>query len=176
MITRAGPLAAAAAVVALAAAGDAGRAASMAPVPDLRSATIRLSTVTVAYPARDLTALGPLSLSIDPGELIMLTGSGTGKTTLLHLLLRFTELTAGTARPATSADIRDLVRIEGGQRVFIPFRGPMRIASANVEAALELFPAVRSGFTGIRRRWRRVVSIPALSCPCWRWRAAGHRG
>jgi ABC-type transport system involved in cytochrome bd biosynthesis fused ATPase/permease subunit len=32
----------------------AARAARMTPVPDLRSATIRLSAVTVAYPARDL--------------------------------------------------------------------------------------------------------------------------
>ena len=68
-------------------------------VPDLRSATIRLSQVTVAYPGRDRPALGPLSLTIDPGELIMLTGpSGTGKTTLLRLLLQFIEPTAGTAR------------------------------------------------------------------------------
>jgi ATP-binding cassette subfamily C protein CydD len=77
----------------------AARAIGTAPVPDLRSATIRLSAATVAYPARNRPALGPLSLTIDPGELIMLTGpSGTGKTTLLRLLLRFTELTAGTAR------------------------------------------------------------------------------
>ena len=54
--------------------------AGTASVPDLRSATIRLSQVTVAYPARDRPALGPLSLTIDPGELIMLTGpSGAGK-------------------------------------------------------------------------------------------------
>jgi len=70
-----------------------------ASVPDLRSATIRLDEVTVAYPHRDRPALGPLSLAIRPGELIMLTGpSGAGKTTLLRLLLRFAEPASGTVQ------------------------------------------------------------------------------
>ena len=37
-------------------------------VPDLRSATIRLDGVTVAYPGRDLPALARLSLTIRPGR------------------------------------------------------------------------------------------------------------
>jgi len=68
-----------------------------APVPDLRSATISLDEVTVAYPGRDHPPLARLSLDISPGDLVMLTGpSGAGKTTLLRLLLRFTEPTSGT--------------------------------------------------------------------------------
>jgi ATP-binding cassette, subfamily C, bacterial CydD len=68
-----------------------------ATVPDLRSATISLNQVTVAYPGRDRAALAELSLTIHPGELIILTGaSGAGKTTLLRLLLRFIEPSAGT--------------------------------------------------------------------------------
>jgi ATP-binding cassette subfamily C protein CydD len=76
-----------------------GSSAGTAPVPDLHSATITLDAATVAYPGRGLPALGPLSLTIDPGELIVLTGpNGAGKTTLLRLLLRFTEPTSGTVR------------------------------------------------------------------------------
>jgi thiol reductant ABC exporter CydD subunit len=79
--------------------------APRAPVPDLRSATISLDGVTVAYPGRDRPALDRFSLSISPGELVVLTGpSGAGKTTLLRLLLRFVEPTAGTVR-AGGADL-----------------------------------------------------------------------
>jgi thiol reductant ABC exporter CydD subunit len=68
-----------------------------APVPDLRSATISLDGVGVAYPGRDHPALDRLSLSIRPGELVVLTGpNGAGKTTVLRLLLRFIEPTAGS--------------------------------------------------------------------------------
>jgi len=75
------------------------QASPPAPVPDLRSATIRLDGVTVAYPGRSRPALAQLSLSVSPGELVMLTGpSGAGKTTLLQLLLRFTEPASGTIR------------------------------------------------------------------------------
>lgn len=79
--------------VALALADDA------APVPDLRSATIRLTGVTVTYPGRDHPAVDGLDLTISPGELIILTGpSGAGKSTLLRLLLRFADPATGTVR------------------------------------------------------------------------------
>jgi ATP-binding cassette subfamily C protein CydD len=79
--------------VAAALTGDAAR------VPDLRSATIRLAGVTVAYPGRDRPAVDGLDLAIGPGELVMLTGpSGAGKTSVLRLLLKFVEPNSGTVR------------------------------------------------------------------------------
>ena len=63
---------------------------------DLRIAEIRLDGVTAAYPGRPRPALDGVSLTIAPGERIVLTGpSGAGKSTLLALLLRFMAPTAG---------------------------------------------------------------------------------
>jgi ATP-binding cassette subfamily C protein CydD len=81
------------------------QASPRTPVPDLRSAPIRLDGVTVAYPGRDRPALGPLSLTVNPGDLVVLTGpSGAGKSTLLRLLLRFTDPASGIVY-AGGADI-----------------------------------------------------------------------
>src|SRR5581483_7220230 len=64
---------------------------------DLRAAEIRLAEVTVAFPGGRRPALNELSLTIRPGERIVVTGpSGAGKSSLLALLLRFVEPAAGT--------------------------------------------------------------------------------
>jgi ATP-binding cassette subfamily C protein CydD len=63
---------------------------------DLRSSVIVLNGVCLAYPARETPALDGVSLEIAPGERITVTGpSGAGKSSLLALLLRFAEPTAG---------------------------------------------------------------------------------
>lgn len=64
---------------------------------DLRTAEIRLAEVTVAFPGGRRPALRELSLTIRPGERIVVTGpSGAGKSSLLALLLRFVEPAGGT--------------------------------------------------------------------------------
>jgi ATP-binding cassette, subfamily C, bacterial CydD len=64
--------------------------------PDLHRQPIELARVTLAYPGRARPALDDVSVSISPGERIVLTGpSGAGKSSLLALLLRFTEPTSG---------------------------------------------------------------------------------
>jgi len=64
---------------------------------DLRTEEICLHGVTLRYPDRDKPALSDLSLAIRPGERIAVTGpSGAGKSSLLALLLRLAEPTAGT--------------------------------------------------------------------------------
>ncbi len=63
---------------------------------DLRTQDIRLNEITVAYSGRGHPALDSVSLTIAPGDRIVLTGpSGAGKSTLLALLLRFVTPAAG---------------------------------------------------------------------------------
>jgi ATP-binding cassette subfamily C protein CydD len=63
---------------------------------DLHQATITLNAVSLTYPGRDHPALDEVSATISPGERITVTGpSGAGKSSLLALLLRFAEPTAG---------------------------------------------------------------------------------
>jgi ATP-binding cassette subfamily C protein CydD len=64
---------------------------------DLRRQEIRLNGITAAYPGRHRPALDGVSLTITPGDRIVLTGSsGAGKSTLLAVLLRFIRPAAGT--------------------------------------------------------------------------------
>jgi ATP-binding cassette, subfamily C, bacterial CydD len=64
---------------------------------DLHTAQIRLAEVTVAFPGGRRPALREVSMTIRPGERIVVTGpSGAGKSSLLALLLRFVEPDSGT--------------------------------------------------------------------------------
>jgi len=63
---------------------------------DLRTQPVTLTGVALRYPGRDAAALDGVSLTISPGDRVVLTGpSGAGKSSLLALLLRFCEPTAG---------------------------------------------------------------------------------
>ena len=78
---------------------------------DLRSEDIRLDRVTVVYPGRPRPALEGVSLTIAPGERIVLSGpSGAGKSTLLALLLCFIAPAAGSI----AVGDRDLAALDMG--------------------------------------------------------------
>jgi ATP-binding cassette subfamily C protein CydD len=78
--------------------------AGAAPIPSprrpLRSApAIAVSELTVTFREQEAPALCRLSLSIEPGELIGVTGvSGAGKSTLLRVLAGEVDPTSGAAR------------------------------------------------------------------------------
>ncbi|HYX60264.1 MAG TPA: thiol reductant ABC exporter subunit CydD [Streptosporangiaceae bacterium] len=64
---------------------------------DLSHADITLRAVSLTYPNRARPALDEVSLTVRPGEHIVLTGpSGAGKSSLLALLLRFATPVRGT--------------------------------------------------------------------------------
>jgi thiol reductant ABC exporter CydD subunit len=66
------------------------------PVPDLRTATIRLERVSFRYPSRLHPALEDVDLELAAGETVALVGpSGAGKSTIASLLLRLAEPTVG---------------------------------------------------------------------------------
>ena len=80
---------------------------------DLRAQEIRLNGITAAYPGRHLPALDGVSLTIAPGDRIVLTGpSGAGKSTLLAVLLRFIRPAAGTIELEGGGAGRDLAAID----------------------------------------------------------------
>jgi len=80
---------------------------------DLRRQYIRLNDVTAAYPDRHRPALEGVSLTIAPGDRVVLTGpSGAGKSTLLALLLRFITPAAGTIELAGGGADGDVAAID----------------------------------------------------------------
>ncbi len=83
------------------------------PHADLRTQYIRLNGVTAAYPGRHRPALDGVSLTIAPGDRVVLTGpSGAGKSTLLALLLRFIAPAAGTIELAGGGADGDVAAID----------------------------------------------------------------
>jgi thiol reductant ABC exporter CydD subunit len=77
-------------------------------VPDLRHSAIRFEGVGFAYSARPERVLDGFDLQLRPGECVGLLGpSGTGKSTIASLLLRFADPSSGRVLVGGS-DLRDL--------------------------------------------------------------------
>lgn len=67
------------------------------PKTNTTGASIELINVTKAYPNQPVAAVENFSMSINPGELIMLVGpSGCGKTTTMKMINRIIEPTSGS--------------------------------------------------------------------------------
>jgi len=72
-----------------------GRGGRLVP-PSPADASVRLEQVSFAYPSRPHLVLDSLDLELLPGETVALVGaSGTGKSTVASLLLRFADPIAG---------------------------------------------------------------------------------
>ncbi len=99
-----------------------------APVPS--SADIRFEGVTVRYPGRSYDAVSDVSFTVAPGETVALVGpSGVGKSTLLNVLLGFTEATEGRVSVG-GADLVSLDLTEWRSRVaWVPQRSHLYAGS-----------------------------------------------
>ena len=116
--------------------------------------------------------------SLNPGQFISGRGAIVSRHSATQSLLK--RSITGISQVSSCSDRRqptDTISFASrSQRGFIPFRCPMGIRPRTSRPLSSCFRPLEGGFTRIRRRWRRVGSIPALSCPCWRWRAIGRRG
>jgi len=76
-------------------------------LPSRVTGAIRFDEVVFAYPSRpEITALGPVSFAVNPGERVALVGpSGAGKSTIFSLILRFYDPLSGRIL-LDGADIR----------------------------------------------------------------------
>jgi ATP-binding cassette, subfamily B, bacterial len=82
------------------------------PAPDARAsagpARVRFDKVEFCYPGNERPVLRGVSLDLEPGQTLALTGAtGSGKTTLLQLVPRLADPTAGSIT-LNGTDIRDL--------------------------------------------------------------------
>jgi len=79
-----------------------------AGLPDLSRAAVELRSISVELPGRALPLLRDASLTISPGETVVLVGpSGVGKSTLISLLLAFGHPTSGEIAVGRE-DLRDI--------------------------------------------------------------------
>jgi ATP-binding cassette subfamily C protein CydD len=102
----------------------AGRRDVMVPGP------VELRSVTVELPGREIALLREVSLTISPGETVVLVGpSGAGKSTLISLLLGFTSPGSGQVT-AGGEDLRD-IDLEAWRRLitYLPERPTLLSAS-----------------------------------------------
>jgi ATP-binding cassette subfamily B protein len=78
------------------------------PLDPARRGHLDLEDVTFSYPGAEAPVLAGLSLSARPGQVLAVVGStGAGKSTLVNLVPRLFDATAGTVRVG-GVDVRDL--------------------------------------------------------------------
>ena len=99
--------------------------------PAAFTGAISFDRVTFHYPARStLPALSDISLEVAPGETVALVGpSGAGKTTMIQLLLRFYDPTAGSVR-IDGVDLRAMNRSEFRRHIALVPQDPVIFAAS----------------------------------------------
>src|SRR5256885_1995199 len=107
------------------------------PVPSPSDGTIRIDSVKHRYGRGrgEVTALGPVDLSVDPGSFLVLVGaSGCGKSTLLRLLAGFESPSEGTVAASGATPTPG---VTAGVVFQQPRLFPWRTVGGNVDLALK---------------------------------------
>lgn len=101
----------------------------------LQNQTITFDHVCFRYPNAEQDVLSDISFSAAPGETVAFIGStGSGKSTLINLLPRFFDVTAGSIRFGDT-DIREVAQKELRERIgYVPQKGVL--FSGTVESNL----------------------------------------
>ncbi len=95
------------------------------PVPSNTSGHVTFESVSFSYGDRDTDVLRNVSFEARPGETVALVGaSGSGKTTIARLLLRFYDPQAGVVR-VDGNDVRELVLEELRGAMAVVAQDPM---------------------------------------------------
>ena len=109
------------------------RRGSVPAPPRLRSG-IALKEVSYAYPGTDRLAVDSVSITIDAGAVVAIVGEyGSGKTTLVKLLCKFYQPSAGAIR-VDDTDLRELDSGSWRSRVSIAFQDFGRYHTTFAEA------------------------------------------
>ncbi|GGI98550.1 ABC transporter ATP-binding protein [Alicyclobacillus cellulosilyticus] len=88
-----------------------------------RHGVVTFEGVTFRYPGAEAPALAGITFTASPGEVTAIIGStGAGKTTLVHLLLRFYDAERGSIR-IDGVDVRDMKQADLRRRIaYVPQR------------------------------------------------------
>jgi len=124
---------------------------------------IELDGVSFAYPRRDTPTLHGLTLAIQPGELVALVGEpGAGKTTLVKLLLRFFDPSAGAVRIG-GIEVRSLDPRELHARIGVLFEDFSQFQLAVRDNVTLGRPARSTDDAAVCAALRRVKLEPAIA-------------
>lgn len=107
------------------------------PMPSASDGVVRIEGVSHRYGSGrgQVTALGPVDLTVDPGSFVVLVGaSGCGKSTLLRLLAGFEEPTQGAVHVAGRAPTPG---VTAGVVFQQPRLFPWRTVGGNLDLALK---------------------------------------
>jgi len=88
---------------------------------DREHGTLEFEDVTFSYPGAEQPALSNISFTAKPGEITaIIGGTGSGKSTLVHLIPRFYDVSSGTIR-VNGVDIRNVPQDEVRSKIgFVP--------------------------------------------------------